>query len=55
MNGINFLQALTLIFIVLKLIGYVTFNWWIVWTPLIIHFLFVNVREYEEFEKENNK
>lgn len=30
----TFLGGLTLIFITLKLIGYITFSWWLVFAPL---------------------
>lgn len=39
--GISFLGILTLIFITLKLIGYITWSWWTVLSPLWIPFLFI--------------
>lgn len=32
----GFLEALTLVFIVLKLVGVVSFSWWIVFSPLLL-------------------
>lgn len=35
-RGIGFLPLLTLIFITLKLTGYITWSWWLVLLPMII-------------------
>lgn len=40
-SGIGFLDALLLIFIVLKLIGIITWSWWIVLIPLWIEIILV--------------
>ena len=32
----NFLHLLTLIFVVAKLMGYLTWSWWLVFTPSLI-------------------
>lgn len=40
-SGIGFLDALLLIFIVLKLIGVITWSWWIVLIPLWIEIILV--------------
>lgn len=40
-SGIGFLDALLLIFIVLKLIGVITWSWWIVLMPLWIEIILV--------------
>lgn len=34
----GFIEVLTLIFIVLKLIGIITWSWWTVFTPFLIAF-----------------
>lgn len=34
--GIGFLPLLTIVFIVLKLTGYITWSWWLVLLPMII-------------------
>ena len=34
--GIGFLPLLTLIFITLKLTGYITWSWWLVLLPMIV-------------------
>ena len=35
-DGIGFLGLLTIVFITLKLIGYITWSWWWVLSPIII-------------------
>jgi len=35
-RGIGFLPLLTLIFITLKLTGYITWSWWLVLLPMVI-------------------
>lgn len=35
-RGIGFLPLLTLIFITLKLTGYITWSWWLVLLPMIV-------------------
>lgn len=35
-RGIGFLPLLTLIFITLKLTGYITWSWWLVLLPLLV-------------------
>lgn len=40
-SGIGFLDALLLIFIVLKLIGIITWSWWVVLIPLWIEIILV--------------
>lgn len=35
----DFLEVLTLIFIVAKLIGLISWSWWFVFLPLIIEFI----------------
>lgn len=40
-SGIGFLDALLLIFIVLKLIGVITWSWWVVLIPLWIEIILV--------------
>ncbi len=40
-SGIGFLDALLLIFIVLKLIGIITWSWWVVLMPLWIEIILV--------------
>lgn len=42
-SGIGFLDALLLIFIVLKLIGIITWSWWVVLIPLWIEIILVIV------------
>lgn len=34
--GIGFCGVLTLIFVVFKLLGYITWSWWLVFLPIII-------------------
>lgn len=34
-SGIGFLGALTLVFVVAKILGYITFSWWLVFLPVI--------------------
>lgn len=36
--GIGFLNLLTLIFVVFKLLGTITWSWWLVFLPSIISF-----------------
>lgn len=38
-GGIGFVGLLTIVFIVLKLTGYITWSWWWVLSPLWISFL----------------
>ncbi len=35
-GGIGFVGALTLLFIALKLTGYIDWSWWWVWSPMLI-------------------
>lgn len=35
-NGIGFLSVLALVLIVLKLLGYITVSWWLVFLPVYI-------------------
>lgn len=42
-SGIGFLDALLLIFIVLKLIGIITWSWWVVLIPLWIELILIIV------------
>lgn len=35
-GGIGFCGLLTILLIGLKLIGYITWSWWWVWSPLLI-------------------
>ena len=35
-GGIGFLQALTLVFIGLKLAGFIDWSWWLVLSPVLI-------------------
>ena len=37
MEGIDFIDALTLLFITLKLIGVINWSWWWVLSPLLIN------------------
>ena len=32
----GFTEALTLVFIILKLMGYITWSWWLVLSPLLV-------------------
>ena len=40
-NGMSFLSWLQILFIALKLTGYITWSWWWVLSPLLISFLIV--------------
>lgn len=40
-GGIGFLGALTILFIALKLLGYITWSWWLVLAPLWIPVMLV--------------
>jgi hypothetical protein len=40
-GGIGFLGALTILFIALKLLGYITWSWWLVLAPLWVPVLLV--------------
>jgi hypothetical protein len=46
-GGIGFLGALTILFIALKLLGYITWSWWLVlaplWVPVMLVFAVVFV------------
>ena len=42
-GGIGFVGALTIVFIVLKLLGKITWSWWWVLSPLWISAIFVVV------------
>lgn len=35
-SGIGFVGLLTIVFIVLKLTGYIDWSWWWVWSPILI-------------------
>jgi hypothetical protein len=35
-GGIGFCDLLTILFIALKLTGYIDWSWWWVWSPMII-------------------
>lgn len=35
-NDMSFLCVLTLLFIILKVFGFIAWSWWLVWLPLII-------------------
>lgn len=35
-GGLGFLSILTLIFVVAKLFGVITWSWWLVFTPVLI-------------------
>lgn len=35
MNNIGFLELLTLIFVVAKLLSFITWSWWLVFLPII--------------------
>lgn len=41
-NGVGFLGLMFLIFMTLKLMGYITWSWWWVSAPLWIPFIFVS-------------
>ena len=34
-SGIGFLGLLTLVFVIAKILGYITFSWWLVFLPVI--------------------
>lgn len=34
-SGVGFLGLLTLVFVVAKILGYITFSWWLVFLPVI--------------------
>lgn len=34
-SGVGFLGLLTLVFVIAKILGYVTFSWWLVFLPVI--------------------
>lgn len=34
-TGLGFLELLTLIFVVAKLLSFITWSWWLVFTPII--------------------
>lgn len=40
-SGMSFLSWLQILFIALKLTGYITWSWWWVLSPLLISFLIV--------------
>ncbi len=42
-NGIGFLGLLAIVFITLKLTGYITWSWWWVTSPLWIPFAIVGI------------
>ena len=35
-TGLGFLYILTLIFVVAKIMGYLSWSWWLVFTPVLI-------------------
>ena len=51
----TFPQALQLAFIVLKLMGYITWSWWIVMTPAIILFVFCLIQATIEVIQEQRQ
>lgn len=40
-EGLLFLNKLTLIFAIAKVLGLVTFSWWLVFLPILIHLAFI--------------
>lgn len=42
-GGIGFVGLLTIVFIALKLIGYIDWSWWWVLSPILISFAFIAV------------
>lgn len=40
-KGLSFLNMLTLIFVIAKVLGLVTFSWWLVFLPTLIQLAFV--------------
>lgn len=38
---IGFLGVLTLIFVAAKIFGYITWSWWIIFSPVIFGFVFI--------------
>ncbi len=42
-GGVGFLGLLTIVLIVLKLLGYISISWWLVWMPMWIIPAFVIV------------
>lgn len=40
-KGLSFLNMLTLIFVIAKVLGLVTFSWWLVFMPTLIQFALV--------------
>ncbi|MDT2842622.1 hypothetical protein P7H44_07750 [Vagococcus lutrae] len=39
-KGLSFLNILTLVFVIAKLLGLVTFSWWLVFLPTLIQLAF---------------
>ena len=61
-GGVSFLHVLTLIFVVLKLTGVITWSWWTVLLPSLIYFglilgvmLFVGAVALVMFSKNKDK
>lgn len=40
-NGIGFLGLLTIVFVIAKITGYITWSWWLVFSPMIIGFALI--------------
>ena len=39
-STIGFIGLLTIILVILKALGYLTWSWWLVFTPLVVSFVF---------------